>query len=343
MVCWALLQEEGEQSEEQQQWRLLLCSIHMQSPRIPGSFFIHTNYFSLLWRSFLILHGQGFIRNGQLNLKLFSQLYWLITLSFLVLAINIDQPMYLKGEFPQGSVRGTICLLSPKIDKEPHQKNLVSLYGITFIYGFISTVYVFYLASRCRRSTKTMCPGNKMSCIGKYKRNILSYRDTVALSVAWNINSMLFPVFMQILENLHISPKAVFLIDTFYYVVTYEIVTLLIVFTLSNRDFPVHSAPPKISQFYVHCPPKLLEPRRPPQPQSWLLQPRRPTQPQSWLPQPQSSLALVPVPIPKITQVGTRGMGKGKNRSGCQPVNQTHTQYHQSSYDNVAFMLETHF
>ena len=304
VLCWALLQEEGEQSEQQQQWRLLLCSIHMQSPRIPGSFFIHIIYFSLLWRSFLILHGQGFIRNGQLNLKLFSQLYWLITLSFLVLAISLDQPMYLKGQFPQGSVRGTICLLTP-IDNEPHKKNLVLVYGINLIYGFISTVYVFYLAFRCIRFTKTMCPGKKMSCIGKYKRNVLSYGDTVALSVAWNTNTMLFPVFMEFLEHLHISPKAVFLVDTFYYVFTYEIVTLLIVFTLSNRDFPVHSAPPKISQFYVHSPPNLLEPRRPPRPQSCL-------------PQPQSCLPLVPVPIPTITHVAAWGKGKGKNRSGDQ-------------------------
>ena len=169
VLCWALLQEEGEQSEEQQQWRLLLCSIHLQSPRIPASFFIHTLSFSLLWRSFLILHGQGFIRNGQLNLKLSSQLYWLITLSFIGLGIFLG----MKGKFTQESVRGKICLLRP-VDNEAHQKNQVLIYGINLIYGFISTIYMFYNDSRCKRLIKQMCPGKKMSCIGKYKRNVLS-------------------------------------------------------------------------------------------------------------------------------------------------------------------------
>ena len=287
LMCWALLQEKGEQEEVQEQWRMLLCSIHLTANLIVGVFFGQIIFYSFLWRSFLILHGHGFIRNGQPNLKLFSQLYWLITLSFIVLSLSVDQPMYLKGKFPQDSVRGTICLLIP-VDNDTHKINLVLVKGHFSIYGFISISYIIYLGSRCKRLIKTMCPGKKMSCIGRYKRNILSYRETGALSVAWSICSMLYPVFIEILENLYISPRAVLLVDTLPYVFTFEIITLLIVFILSKRGFPVYNVPAKISQFYVHIPPKQLEPRRP-------------SLPQPCLPQPPSSLPLVPVPT--ITQV----------------------------------------
>ena len=66
----------------------------------------------------------------------------------------------MKGKFTQESVRGKICLLRP-VDNEPHQKNQVLIYGINLIYGFISTVYMFYNDSRCKRLIKTMCPGKK--------------------------------------------------------------------------------------------------------------------------------------------------------------------------------------
>ena len=159
-----------------------------------------------------------------------------------------------------------------------------------------------------------MCPGEKMSCIGRYKRNVLSYRETCALSIAWSFNAMLYPVLTGILKKLNISPRAVFMIDTFYYVFTYQFITLLIVVILSKRDFPVHSQPHKISHFYVHSPPRLLEPRRPPLPQPCL---------------PQTSLSLVPVQVPTITQVQERSKGKGENRSKVDLVNSTQTQYHQ--------------
>ena len=326
LTCWALFQEKGlhsqeqqqwrqqQQSHEQQQWRLRLCSMHLTANLFVGVFFGQIMFYSFLWRSFLILHGHGFIRNGKLNLQLFKQLYWLITISYLLVAVNSQQPMYFKGTFPQDSFRGKVCLMYP-INDGPTAQKPNKREGTFLIWGFIAIIYVFYLASRCNRLIKAMCPGKKMSCIGRYKRNVLSYRETCALSIAWSFNSMLSPVITGLLKNLYFSPRAVIMIDTFYYEFTYQVVTLIIVFILSKRDLPVHSKPPKISQFYVHTPPKLLEPRRPTLPVSCL---------------PQTSLSLVPVPVPTITQVAPlgKGKGKGKNQNSFQLNNRTKTQYH---------------
>ena len=294
---------------------MLLCSIHLTANLFVGVFFGQVIFYTFLWRSFLILHGQGFIRNGQLNLKLFNQLYWIVTLPHLLIAVNMDQPMYFKGTFSQDSVRGRICLLYP-INNGPAEQKPIIYQGLFLIWGFVSISYVIYLSSRSKRFIKAMCPGEKMSCIGRYKRNVLSYRETCALSIAWSFNAMLYPVLTGILKKMYISPRAVFMIDTFYYVLTYQFITLLIVVILSKRDFPVHSKPHKISHFYVHSPPRLLEPRRPPLPQLGL---------------PQTSLPLVQVQVPKITQVKVRGKGKekGKNRSQGILINSTQTQYHQ--------------
>ena len=313
LTWWALLQEEGLQLEEQQLWRLRLCSMHLTTNLMVGVFFCQIMFYSFLWRSFLILHGHGFIRNGQLNLKLFKQLFWLTTVSHLLLAVNTQQAMYLKGTFPQDSYRGKVCLLYP-IKNGPKGQKPNKRYGLFFIWGFVAIAYVFYLSSRCHRLMKAMCPGKKMSCIGRYKRNVLSYRETCAWSIAWSFNSMLSPVITRLLKNMEISPRAVIMIDTFYYEFSYQVVTLIIVFILSKRDLPVHSQPPKITHFYVHRPPKLLEPRRPPFPVSCL---------------PQTSHSLHPVPIPKITQVTAKGKGKGKNKSNYQLKNRMKTQYHQ--------------
>ena len=42
----------------------------------------HIFFFTFLWRSFLILHAEGFVKDGRPNLALFSQLFWILLTSF---------------------------------------------------------------------------------------------------------------------------------------------------------------------------------------------------------------------------------------------------------------------
>ena len=260
----------------------------------------------------MILHARGFIRKDQTNFELFNQLYWLISITFCSLAIIPNLVLNFTGKFPMGSVRGQVCLLLP-LNSEPQKKgeNIV-VKGLLFSFGFNAIAYVFYLGSRSKRLIKIMCPGSKMSCIGLYKRNVLDYRETAVLSVAWAVMNMFYAVNIELYKYLDLSPKAAFFIDTFYYIFVFEIITISIIFALSSRDFPVHTPPCQVQQFYVTFP-SVLVPRVPPQSQ-------------------------VPLPAPLLnpnTVTATyegNGKGNGKNRKWSQPTYTTLTNNHTSSY-----------
>ena len=250
--------------------RLLLCTINNSVPTFIVVFFANTMFFSSLWRSFLIIHAQGFILNGQLNLKLFRQLYWIITTIFIFNGCNGDQPMYLSGKFPEDLVRGKICLLMPINNERERKKHQTVIFGVLITFGFIATVYVLYLAVRSKRAIKTQCTGKSMSFMGSYRRNMINFRETTIWSIVWCINCIFYPVYIELMEGLDLSPRTAFFIDTFYYVFLLQINSLSLVFILSSRHMPNGGkGTPKPSQFYVQAP-LVLTPRRPAQPLSSL-------------------------------------------------------------------------
>jgi hypothetical protein len=62
VMCWniLLLQSQEQESPEQEELRILLCSIHTPStPGYAAILFSVTSYFSVLWRYILVLHAQG--------------------------------------------------------------------------------------------------------------------------------------------------------------------------------------------------------------------------------------------------------------------------------------------
>ena len=309
VLCWniLLLLSKGQESPEQEELRILLCSIHTPStPGYAAILFSISTFFSVLWRSFLVLHAQGFIRNGQVNLQLFSQLYWVIAISFFCLGLIPNQVLHLKGTFPKYSVRGQICLLTPLDDETREKGDGKVASGLFLAFGLNALLFVFYLSSRSKRLIKGMSPRSKMSCIGLYPRNFLDYKETLALSIAWSTFAMLYGVIIELFKYFNLSPGHAFFIDTFYYIFVCEMVTLSIVFALSYRDIPVFTKPKKIRHFYVHRPTNLV-PRRPPQLQQLS---------QSSLPHP--SLLLTPA-----TPVKVKGKGKGigENRRCSPPIN----------------------
>ena len=44
---------------------------------------------NILFRFFLVLHADGFVKRGQLNLKLFRQLYWLAWTTFVTIEVIV--------------------------------------------------------------------------------------------------------------------------------------------------------------------------------------------------------------------------------------------------------------
>ena len=65
----------------------------------------------------MILYGEGFIRNGRINTRLFEQLFWIITVPFITIAYFVfPGKMLVRGIFSEQSPIG-VCLLLP-IDEQ---------------------------------------------------------------------------------------------------------------------------------------------------------------------------------------------------------------------------------
>ena len=111
------VRQEQQQEQEQHEFRVMLCSIHTQTRNILANIFKNIFFFCFLWRTFLILYGPGFIRNGSINIRLFEQLFWIITIAFITVAYAVfPGKMLIKGTFSDQSSIG-LCLFRPIIQE----------------------------------------------------------------------------------------------------------------------------------------------------------------------------------------------------------------------------------
>jgi hypothetical protein len=273
-VWTVLLQEQGqeqqqaqeqeqsqEQEQEQQDLKVMICSVHVQTRYILAVVLTNMFYFSFLWRTFLVLHAEGFIRNGKLNITLFGQLFWIISVAFMTIAYSVfPGSMFITGSFPHQSI---ICLLGSLDDKTGSDRP--KIIGVILVSCLNQTFFVLYFSWKTKRLLKTFGPNKKLTCIGKYRRNAINYMESAVLSVAWNIFNILDVSLVAVCKYFNLGRNIVFFVDRFMWVVLLEIFTIFIICKISCREMPCHSEPPKPSQFYVHSP-LVLVPRRPPDP-----------------------------------------------------------------------------
>ena len=107
-----------------------------------------------------------------------------------------------------------------------------------------------------------LCPSKKMSCIGKFRRNVLDKNETywlvIYLSTGGLLNvtcNLLFVKFEQ-----HLQPSVIFNLNTFFWLVLLEFPMLYLTFILTQREIPRIAEIPRCTKFYVLKP--HLEPRR---------------------------------------------------------------------------------
>ena len=84
----------------------------LQVNHLLTSILLVTFFLNVLFRFFLVLYAEGFLRNGSLNLKLFKQLYWLIWAALVLMGlIPFAITPIMQGKFPtQNSFRKQLCL-----------------------------------------------------------------------------------------------------------------------------------------------------------------------------------------------------------------------------------------
>ena len=153
------------------------------------------------------------MREGRPDLRLFHQLFWIVVCSYL-LAMYFVFPgaSILQGTFPSETEAGRVCLLLPTASSAFYQSESYKLNMFRLFFPLLNTFVIIYLRFRVKRFTSELCPRNQMSCIGVYKRNVISLQTTIRWLMFWNIVLLLEYVFYTLLavEGDYFSRQTVF-------------------------------------------------------------------------------------------------------------------------------------
>ena len=249
--------------EDQEELRELLCSTQVLARYTMANFSHHIFFFSFLWRTFLILYAEGFLLNGRINIKLFVQLFWLVTVCFILVGFGIfPLSLLLGGNFAQHSTSWKVCLMIPLAENNGLE-GILKRNWVSLATGFNSIMYVLYKTQKANRLVSRLCPQEKMSCIGRYRRNVINYRTTAKMSIFWSLMAVLDVVVVGFNTSYNISPTSVFYVDTVIWFLMFELLPFFYTINLSFIEIPFCSEEPIRRQiFYVHRTKELI-PRRP--------------------------------------------------------------------------------
>jgi hypothetical protein len=215
--------------------------------------------FSLVFRAVLILHAdKGLVQKGRLNLRLFNQLYWVAVCTFVMVGHTMLLARLVKGIFPSSIKVGKICLLLDISGGDSHLK--VDLIQLAFV--TIDLFFIKYINWRIDRFLSGFCPGNKMSCIGVYKINVICFKDTTKMLHVLILVGIFLIISRTIFEHLDktLSPITIFWIWSIYGIM-FDMFVFFLPFSFELPDDTIYEK--HTSTFYVRKLPPVLEPRRP--------------------------------------------------------------------------------
>ena len=129
--------------------------------------------------SFHACADRGLVQKGRPNLVLVQRLYWLIVTSFILVGQTIFPiNALILGTFPEEGIAGRICLLRDSSEKVNDIKGVRVRKLLFAAFGFLGIFFPCYFLTRVYRFLRRLCPNNRMSCIGVYKRNVLNLIQT---------------------------------------------------------------------------------------------------------------------------------------------------------------------
>jgi hypothetical protein len=190
------------------------------------------------------------------DLFLKGVLYWLVFAA--VIAFTMAQfPLkaLLRWKLPTDLDVFQICMLV-KITKTEgdNYKGLLLSVAINMI-TFIHTI-IFH--RRSQKFVRKLCPAGKMSCIGRYNRNVISLKTTAVLAVSVTAQAIAYQFLLLIFQFL--TPDTAFFLDSIFLTVFCDIFYVCLGIALMRRDMPTITESKRRTQFYVTKPIK-IEPR----------------------------------------------------------------------------------
>ena len=223
----------------------------------------------------MILYAHGFVKDGKINVKLFTQLFWILTVTYIILSVGVFpiSPL-IRGDFFETSTGVKICLLKP-IKEERNSRNILKKNIMSLVVTFNFVFFTLYANKRVSTLLKGLCPKGKMACIGKYRRNMIDYREARMFSLFTYCILIVDVVLVVVYDRFDLDPKLAFHINSVVMVLLIETVYFGIVLKLSMKTIPEKEDPMHVTRFYARTQEYLI-PRRqyeptpclPPSPQS---------------------------------------------------------------------------
>ena len=213
-----------------------------------------TLFLSIVLRFVLVLFAQRFVRKGRLNLHLVQQLYWLAWVGFVVNGLVPFVPV-LSGSFPWNTYRDQLCL-DALADGE--NKKLLKFPQHLF-FGFKMAFLVFYgvkIFHRIKTYVDGQCPRQKLSSIGKYRRNVIGLWETLFIILTMHFLGFVIVFFRW----KHLDKSNAFLVNLVCESLTYLFYIGVFLFA-SRKDVPTREEAAQ-HVIFNNSKVKVLEPRR---------------------------------------------------------------------------------
>ena len=223
--------------------------------------FVVTFFLSVVFRFFLVLYAQGFVKKGSLEVKLLKRIYWL---QWFVLVIIGQIPFAIEpivtGDFPRGNIgryRAELCLGFVTSDNENINESLFLQPQFEML---IMAFYMVRFFHRVKKYISGKCPGGKISSIGKYQRNVIELNTTYIIALILHCFTFLIKFLRQLTQNLDQSNAFLvnfIFLDSFIY-----LLSCCIFLYVRRQDIPDRKDATNNVEFYVTNV-QVLQPRRP--------------------------------------------------------------------------------
>ena len=151
---------------------------------------------------------------------------------------------------------GRICMLEPFNTEDKPALIQTAIETILLIYTLI-------FMARIGMFRRRLCPSGKMSCVGQYRRNVVTFRETLGFTLTWIAIAMTNRVAQALLRVVEPRPVTALYIHTVHWASLHLLPFLCLCGYIGVRGIPrLESRPPP--HFHVTGPELIKVPKRSP-------------------------------------------------------------------------------
>ena len=210
-------------------------------------------FLNVAFRFFLVLYAEGFVKRGNLEVKLLKQIYWLVWVVLVIIGlIPFAIAPIVVGDFPRDKFRAELCLGIASSDGE-NTNGSSHLFLRNFLQPqFAMALMAFYMVRfvhRVKKFVRGQWPRGKMSAIGKYQRNVIDLNTTYVIALILHCFTFVIKFLRQPTQNL--DKSSAFLINFIVFDSFIYILSCCVFLYARKQDMPDRTDAAKHVEFYI--------------------------------------------------------------------------------------------